>query len=101
METPVLVDTRGAARWITINRPERRNALNEEVMLAIGQGIAQAIEDETCRAIVLTGAGDQAFCAGADLQKNTHGGAFAVDFSQPRHYMVEMFKAMADCRLPI
>ena len=101
METPVLVDTRGAARWITINRPERRNALNEEVMLAIGQGIAQAIEDETCRAIVLTGAGDQAFCAGADLQKNTHGGAFDVNFSRPRHYIVDVFKQIQECPLPL
>jgi enoyl-CoA hydratase/carnithine racemase len=101
MEMPVLVDRRGAVQWITINRPERRNALNEEVIRAIGQGITQAIEDETCRAIVLTGVGDQAFCAGADLQKNTNGGAFDVNFSRPRHYVVDLFKQIQECSLPL
>ncbi|MDB5987095.1 MAG: enoyl-CoA hydratase/isomerase family protein [Nevskia sp.] len=101
MSEPVLVERRGAVQWLTINRAERRNALNEAVIAAIGRGIATALADSACRAMVLTGAGEQAFCAGADLQKNVQGGAFAVDFSQPRHYIVDLFKLMQDCRLPI
>src|SRR5882757_1599650 len=97
----VLVEHRGAVQWITINRPERRNALNEQVVKAIDAGIAQAVEDRECRAIVLTGAGEQAFCAGADLQKNVQGGAFDVDFSRPRHYIVDLFKRIQECTLPI
>jgi len=97
----VLVERRGAVQWITINRPERRNALNEQVVKAIDAGIAQAVEDRDCRAIVLTGAGEQAFCAGADLQKNVQGGAFDVDFSRPRHYIVDLFKRIQECTLPI
>jgi enoyl-CoA hydratase/carnithine racemase len=97
----VLVERRGAVQWITINRPDRRNALNEEVVRRIDAGIAQAMEDRDCRAIVLTGAGEQAFCAGADLQKNTKGGAFDVDFSRPRHYIVDLFKRIQDCPLPL
>ncbi len=96
----VLVEQREAVTWITINRPERRNALNEQVVTAIGDGIAQAQADAGCRAVVLTGAGDAAFCAGADL-KTSEGGAFQVDFSDPRHYIVDLFKAMDECRLPI
>lgn len=100
-ESPVLSAHRGAVQWITINRPERRNALNEEVVRQIDRAIAQAMVDAACRAIVLTGAGAQAFCAGADLQKNVAGGAFDVDFSRPRHYIVDLFKRMQDCPLPI
>ncbi|HUS24045.1 MAG TPA: enoyl-CoA hydratase-related protein [Candidatus Binatia bacterium] len=91
----------GWVQWLTIDRAERRNALNEEVVRGLHAGIQAAIADRECRAIVLTGVGDQAFCAGADLQKDVRGGAFAVDFSRPRHFIVELFKLMQDCPLPI
>jgi enoyl-CoA hydratase/carnithine racemase len=97
----VIVARRGAVQWITINRPDRRNALNEAVVTTINAGIAEAMAEPGCRAIVLTGTGEQAFCAGADLQKNAQGGAFDVDFSRPRHYIVDLFKRMQDCPLPI
>lgn len=97
----VLVERRAAVQWITINRPDRRNALNEEVVRLIDAAIAQAMEGQDCRAIVLTGAGEQAFCAGADLHKNAKGGAFDVDFSRPRHYIVDLFKRIQDCPLPL
>lgn len=97
----VLIERRGAVQWITINRPERRNALNEEVVRLIDDGIVQANAAGNVRAIVLTGTGDKAFCAGADLQKSVKGGAFDVDFSRPRHYIVDLFKRMQDCPLPL
>jgi enoyl-CoA hydratase len=53
---------------ITINRPERRNALNTEVIAGIGAAFTEAEVDGDVRVVVLTGAGDQAFCAGADLR---------------------------------
>ncbi|MGH8455437.1 MAG: enoyl-CoA hydratase-related protein [Stenotrophobium sp.] len=98
---PVLIERRGAVQWITISRADKRNALNEEVISLIGRGISTAAADPGCSAIVLTGAGEKAFCAGADLQKNAKGGAFAVDFSRPRHYIVDLFKMIQDCRLPL
>jgi enoyl-CoA hydratase/carnithine racemase len=101
MTEPVLVTRRGAVQWITINRPERRNALNEQVVKSIGSGIRQAMDDGACRAIVLTGTGEQAFCAGADLAKNAEGFAFDVDFSRPRHYIVDLFKIIQECPLPL
>ncbi len=99
--TAVLVERREAVQWITINREERRNALNAEVVQAITAGIIAAQADAGVRAIVLTGAGEKAFCAGADLAKGTQGFAFAVDFARPRHYIVELFKTMQECTLPI
>jgi enoyl-CoA hydratase len=56
----------GVAR-ITINRPERRNAMSWGVMPACGRPGGQAKADPAVRVLVLTGAGDEAFCAGADL----------------------------------
>jgi len=68
---PVLIDRRGHTLWITINRPERRNAINESVIEGIKAGVLQAAADPSVRAIVLTGTGDKAFCAGGDLQQGT------------------------------
>jgi enoyl-CoA hydratase/carnithine racemase len=56
----------GVAR-ITINRPERRNAMSWDVMRGLRQALAEAKADPDVRVVVLTGAGDKAFCAGADL----------------------------------
>jgi enoyl-CoA hydratase/carnithine racemase len=67
----VLTERRGAALWITIHREERRNALNPEVIQRIHAGIDAAATLPGLRAIVLTGAGQKAFCAGADLSKGT------------------------------
>lgn len=101
MSEPVLVERRGNVLWITINREERRNAINEDVIRRIRNGIEQANEAGDIRAIVLTGAGDKAFCAGADLQKNVKGGAFDVDFSRPRHYIVDLFKTIQESPIPL
>ncbi|MFX7768376.1 enoyl-CoA hydratase/isomerase family protein, partial [Acinetobacter baumannii] len=64
----VLIDKRDRALWITINRPDKRNAMNGDVVAGIARGYAEAHDDPEIRVIVLTGAGDKAFCAGADLQ---------------------------------
>ncbi|SEQ81750.1 Enoyl-CoA hydratase/carnithine racemase [Solimonas aquatica] len=97
----VLVEHREQILWITINREERRNALNEEVVRSIDRAVAEANADGRSRAIVLTGAGDKAFCAGADLAKNTKGFAFAADFARPKHYIVDLFKRLQECTLPV
>ena len=65
--TSVITEKRGQAFWITINRPEKRNALNGDVIAGIAKGYRDAHDDKDVRVIVLTGAGDKAFCAGADL----------------------------------
>lgn len=67
----VLVERRGQALWVTINRAERRNAINPHVIAGIHGAIDAAVDDATLRAVILTGVGDKAFCAGADLSKGT------------------------------
>lgn len=100
-EQDVVVDAHGPVLWITINRPEKRNAINEDVIQRIRKAIEQAPNDSTLRAIVLTGAGDKAFCAGADLGAGVQGGAFEVDYANPRHYVIDLFKALEECPLPV
>lgn len=62
------LSTHGHTLVVTINRPERRNALDAETMDRIGNAFADAEQDDSVRVVVLTGAGDQAFCAGMDLR---------------------------------
>jgi len=58
----------GAAVVLTIDRPERRNAVDAATALALRDGLERFEADDEARALVLTGAGGEAFCAGADLK---------------------------------
>jgi enoyl-CoA hydratase len=58
----------GAAALLTIDRPERRNAIDRAAAEAFRQGLTEFEADDGARVLVLTGAGGQAFCAGADLK---------------------------------
>ena len=62
------VETQGAVRLLTMNRPEKRNALNTELTRALLEALRAADEDDSVGCVVLTGAG-QGFCAGADLSE--------------------------------
>jgi enoyl-CoA hydratase/carnithine racemase len=74
MEESVLVrEDRGAVRVLRLNRPEARNSLNPELIDAIGYGLLAAEEDPDVRAVVLTGTGERAFCAGMDLRAFAEG----------------------------
>jgi enoyl-CoA hydratase/carnithine racemase len=64
----VLRERRGQVEILTLNRPEARNAVNGEVTQAMTAALDDLEKDEEVRAIVLTGAGDKAFCAGMDLK---------------------------------
>jgi enoyl-CoA hydratase/carnithine racemase len=63
----VRFERKGDALWVWIDRESRRNAINAAVLQGIDHALGLAADDATIRAIVLTGAGDRAFCAGADL----------------------------------
>jgi enoyl-CoA hydratase len=65
----LLVDRDGAVATVTINRPDKRNALNSETMDELRRAILALKHDDGVRAIILTGAGDKAFIAGADINE--------------------------------
>lgn len=68
MSEEVITRREGSALVVTINRESRRNALNEAVAEGLIAALDLAEADPQVRAVILTGAGDKAFCAGADLQ---------------------------------
>jgi 2-(1,2-epoxy-1,2-dihydrophenyl)acetyl-CoA isomerase len=65
-ETPVLTEQRDGYRVLTLNRPDKLNAINVPLLEAMNAAVADASNDETCRALMITGAG-RAFCSGQDL----------------------------------
>ena len=68
-DSPVRLERRGAVGILTLDRADRRNALSRETLHALGRLGRELAADDTVRAIVITGAGDKAFCAGADLKE--------------------------------
>ncbi len=67
-EPAVLTERRGNVLVITINRPEARNCVNGAVSIGVGDALQEGQDDPDVRAVVITGAGDKSFCAGADLK---------------------------------
>lgn len=100
MSTDVVIsERRGPALHITIDRPDRRNAINPEVVRGISEALSSAESDDSVRVVVLTGAGEKAFCAGGDL------GGMTADSQVGQHFLRaevgELFKQMRSSRLPI
>lgn len=67
MSDVVLSERRSQVQWLTINRPERHNALNRETIFALKTALTESAQDPESRVIVLAGSG-RAFCSGADLR---------------------------------
>jgi enoyl-CoA hydratase len=76
MDDAVRFEIRGPAAWVTIDREERRNALSPDVIDGLLDALRRASAAEEAVAIVLTGAGERAFCAGGDI------GGFAADTAE-------------------
>ncbi|MGH2821190.1 MAG: enoyl-CoA hydratase/isomerase family protein, partial [Actinomycetota bacterium] len=98
-EGPLLFEVEGAVARITIDRPDRRNAVNPEVVRRLRTALDAASSDAEVRAVVLTGAGDQAFCAGADV------GTMGADSRAAQHLeraeIGELFSKMRALPVPI
>jgi 2-(1,2-epoxy-1,2-dihydrophenyl)acetyl-CoA isomerase len=66
-DQPILVEPRSGYRVITLNRPDRLNAFNDAMLLALREALDEAEADPSCRALMITGAG-RGFCTGQDLR---------------------------------
>ena len=93
-------ERRGAALWLTIDREERRNALNEAVLTGLREGVASARIEDGIRAVVITGAG-KVFCAGGDLKPDANGDPFRVDPAEVENPVVSLFRAIGGCAVPV
>jgi enoyl-CoA hydratase/carnithine racemase len=82
----VLYEVSGGVATVTLNDPEKRNMLSGAMLSELVAAMEMARDSEAVRAVVLTGAGDRVFCAGADL------GGFAADASLiQKHYASDLF----------
>src|SRR5918995_2757175 len=86
MGEELLYEVRDGVARVTLNRPDQRNALNAEVLGGLVEAMRSARDDDGVRAVVLSGAGDKVFCAGADL------GGFAADAPLvDKHFASDLF----------
>ncbi len=95
----VLTEVRDHAVWLTINREARRNAMSAGVLEGLTAGIRRAATDPSVRAVVLTGAGEKAFCAGADLSVGTS--TFGRDLAEPTTAYANLLRLVKSTNLPI
>lgn len=86
MPEELLYEVVDGVATVTLNRPDQRNALNGDLLAALVDAMKQARDDDDVRAVVLTGAGDKVFCAGADL------GGFAAETPLvEKHFASDLF----------
>ena len=88
----------GGILWLTIAREERRNAMSAAVIAGLTEQLARANADRSLRAIVLTGAGEKAFCAGADLAT---GKSFQFDYSEPQQGFANLLRTAHATHVPL
>ena len=100
-EHPVLYSVAGAVARITLNRPEKRNALNAAVIAGLKEKLREAANDERVRVVVITGAGKD-FCSGADLsaiQKIAE--ASVAENAEDARTLLELFLLIRQIPVPV
>jgi enoyl-CoA hydratase len=96
----VLVSVDGHVATVTLNRPEQRNPLSATMLRELATAFGWCQQEPDVRVIVLTGAGDRVFCAGADLA-SFDGGMTELERHRSRDLFVELFTLMASLGKPI
>jgi methylglutaconyl-CoA hydratase len=100
-EQPVLYSPEGAVARITLNRPEKRNALNAAVIAALKENLRRASEDDRVRVIVISGAGKD-FCSGADLSALQQIAQASVDENvEDARSLLELFLLIREIPVPV
>jgi enoyl-CoA hydratase/carnithine racemase len=99
-EEPVRTERDGSVLELTIDRPDQRNAVNPAVNRALLAALAEARDDDGVHAVVLTGAGEKAFCAGGDLG-GMRPDAGAVGQHRDRALFADVLRGLADLPKPV
>ncbi|MFT5691114.1 MAG: enoyl-CoA hydratase/carnithine racemase [Oceanicoccus sp.] len=95
----LLIEKRGEVEWVTMNRPDRLNALSKEMVRRLRGYFEEKYDDKETRVIVLKGAG-RAFCAGLDLKEEGTRGS-VEDSLKGQTNIRDIYKAMRRCPQPI
>lgn len=90
----VQYEIREQAAWLTINRPERLNALSVPLLEQLMQRLHQASADDQARLVILTGAGEKAFCAGADIDSFYNESQGTISEHAFKEKLVELFELL-------
>ncbi|MEN9867830.1 MAG: hypothetical protein RL748_3420 [Pseudomonadota bacterium] len=93
----LIVETREQVLWLTLNRPARRNALTAQLVQDLNDALQGASRNRALRAVVLTGAGDEAFCSGADLRPGT----FTFDYAEPYQWLADLMRTARRTGIPV
>jgi enoyl-CoA hydratase/carnithine racemase len=93
MGAELLYEVTDGVATLTLNRPERRNALSWDLIAQLRARLAEAKASDAVRVVVITGAGDKAFCAGADLGNMADGASF-LELHEGRGGLADLFKEM-------
>ena len=89
-------------RILRINRPHRRNALSEALKMKMMNAILDAEEDPEVRVLVITGTGEDAFCAGADLKNMHHNDQAGIKFRTPMNRVERnIFELVYETKKPV
>ncbi|MBV6497024.1 MAG: enoyl-CoA hydratase/isomerase family protein [Acidobacteria bacterium ACB1] len=98
---PLLSETTESVRLLTLNRPEKRNALNDELVAALKDALRSADADESVRAVVIRGAGKD-FCSGADLSsiQKIATASFEENVEDARS-LGELFELIRKVKIPV
>jgi len=100
MSDPILVTRDSAIATVTLNNPERLNALNRAMWAGLGESMRQLSADDDLRCVVVRGAGDKAFAAGADIAEFARERANAKQAKSYGDLIHETMQAVAHCRHP-
>ena len=100
MADPVLVTRDGAIATVTLNNPERLNALNRAMWARLGEVMRELSADDALRCVVVRGAGDKAFAAGADIAEFASERANAKQAKSYGNLIHETMQAVARCKHP-
>lgn len=96
------IETRDRVRLLTLNRPDRRNAMSRELGNRLRRAVIAADRDPDVYLVAITGAGTQAFCAGADLKDARATDESTGDYRGPLHEPERsLFEVMIDARKPL
>lgn len=97
----LLISTEGAIRYLTLNRPDKRNALNDALISALKDSLCEADHDDELRAVVIQGAGSD-FCSGADLSalQKIAESTYEENLDDARSLM-ELFTLIRRVRVPV
>ena len=101
MSGTVLLERDGAIATVTLSNPERLNALSAEMWISLGKAFTSLNSEDDLRCVILRGAGDKAFAAGADIANFAEERANSRQAKEYASRFVGSMQALAECRHPV